>query len=112
MSIDLKTAQSAMNQHGLAPFARLAAGMPRSMTGPGYAIWKERQTEVTERVKSRLEEHGATIVFTRDEVRIDFAGIKAMSRLGLYKALKNWNDKIINRQRRRPNTVAPAERKA
>ena len=112
MRIDLKTAQSAINQHGLAPFSRLAAGMPKSMAGPGYTIWKERQTEVTELVKSRLEEQGATIVFTRDEVRIEFAGIKAMSRLGLYQALKNWNDKIINRQRRRPDTASPAEREA
>ena len=99
MSEDLKMAIVAVRRHGLDPFDRIAVAMPTRLTGRAYARWIERQARATEQVAERLSTAGASIDLSDRATRIAFAGIEALSTLGLYQALKNWNGKARKRMR-------------
>lgn len=90
----LSAALTAVRRHGLAPFTRLIASMPKSYFGPKYANWLRRQEEITAEVKAQLEAAGAVIKvndgYRRGSISIEFGGVKAWSTIGLYRTLKHW----------------------
>jgi hypothetical protein len=93
MSEELKMAIVAVRRHGLEPFEKVAAAMPAKLCGPAYARWVERQAREADRASTRIAKAGAVIHLSDSVTKIDFAGIQAMSTLGLYQALRNWSAK-------------------
>ena len=93
MSEELKMAIVEVRRHGLEPFDKVARAIPARLSGPAYSRWVERQARVAEQSSASLRKAGAVIDFPAGADRIAFGGIEAMSTLGLYQALKNWNAK-------------------
>ena len=83
----------AVRRHGLEPFDKVAAALPAELAGAPYARWVPLQARVAEHCSARLRKAGAVIDFPGGADRIAFGGIEAMSTLGLYQALKNWDAK-------------------
>lgn len=89
-----------VRQYGLAPFAGLIASMPKSYYGVSYQNWLRRQGEITAQVKAKLEECGAVITVNRSDYRkgaigVSLCGVTASSSVGLYRALRNWEEKAL-----------------
>lgn len=83
---------------GLAPLDRAYAGQPRDPLNFYAARWRERAREAERAVIAALSSEGVEIQMAEEgnpqsTVRIDFAGIRTSSRLGLRMALRNWKAK-------------------
>tara|TARA_B100001179_G_C18317343_1_gene286492 strand:+ start:168 stop:491 length:324 start_codon:yes stop_codon:yes gene_type:complete len=99
MSEELKMAIAAVQRHGLEPFEKVARAIPATLSGRAYERWIERQARETARASARLTKSGAVIEITDRAALITIAGIEAMSTLGFYQALKNWNGKACKAMR-------------
>lgn len=95
----LSAALTVVRRHGLAPFSRLIASMPKSYYGTSYANWLRRQEEITAEVRAQLEAAGAVIEinkgYRRGSISITSGSVQAWSTVGLYRTLKHWEQKAL-----------------
>lgn len=95
----LRSAVKSVDTIGMPLLVRVRASMPKSYFGAAYDSWVKRQREAAIEVTTRLRAAGFTIEESKSGTTVAFAGIRAVSRLGLERALKSWRWKATAKAR-------------
>lgn len=86
----LNAALRLVAREGHAPLARVRHSMPKTYSGQAYNQWMRRQQEIAREVADKLRDEGFVIQQLPTGTNVSFAGIRAVSSMGLARALRNW----------------------